>query len=71
MSEAEIKSSRLEQRIEEQGPTPSAIREGISPRTILLCCISAILASLATNVLCSNRIDWSLIQQVHGTFGPH
>ncbi|MCJ9672768.1 hypothetical protein [Neorhizobium sp. SHOUNA12B] len=68
MSEAEIKSSRLQQRIEEQGPTPSAIREGISPRTIVLCFLSAVLASLATIALCSNRIDWSLIQQVHGTF---
>ncbi|MDA7415343.1 hypothetical protein PGB34_03110 [Xenophilus arseniciresistens] len=68
MGELESKSSRLQLRIETQGPAPSAVRDGAAPRTILLCLVSAVVASLVTIGFCFNRIDWDLIQQVHGTF---
>lgn len=68
MSEVESKPSRLQKRIDEQIAAPSAVRRGISLRTIGLCAISAVAASLITILFCRNRIDWELVQLVHGTF---
>ncbi|MBN8750062.1 MAG: hypothetical protein J0I65_21475 [Variovorax sp.] len=68
MSETEPTSTRLQQRLDEQGPPPTAVREGISLTTIGLCVASSLAGAALAAAASWHRIDWTLVQSVPGTF---
>lgn len=68
MSETEPTSTRLQQRLDEQGPPPTAVREGISLNTIGLCVASSLAGAALAAAASWHRIDWTLVQSVPGTF---